>query len=534
MTSSDQRDTATRDELLRLARKQGIPGRSRMTRAQLAAELAERDGPAARPDADQQAPDQPAPEQKAPDQQTDGQPTAGQRPHGRAIASRVEAFRRMAEARAAGEMVLIPRMLTGNDRRVHVRQTVREDHEMRIAGHAIEAQEKFDKLAGSVYHFFRGTNLLFYRDLVGEDARLPTVLALGDVHPGNFGVMPSADNVPIFGVNDFDDAYYAPFTWDLKRGAVGFVLAAGEKGGHGPDKQRAITRRFLTGYVEGMASYAADATEDSEQLRLDNAPPLIAELIAGALETTRSEWLAGLLDETRGGFRTNDEVVPVSSRRAEFQDVVERFVEGNQVPVPERAGRMRVKDVAERKSAGTASLGLPRFFVLIEGPRADGTDDLLLEFKQARRSALSGLVPPSEYQMDGMADRIRHAQRVHLVNGDVFYGSVDIDGRSFMVRERAPFRDSISLGKLSRREWKEYAEICGRVLAHTHAMSDDSGNVDYDVEPAILEAIGSRELFVDDVLRFAEEAAARVRQDHEYFVADHALGAFRNVDVVYR
>ena len=123
---------------------------------------------------------------------------------------------------------------------------------------------------------------------------------------------------------------------------------------------------------------------------------------------------------------------------------------------------------------------------------------------------------------------------MHLVNGDVFYGSVDIDGGSFMVRERAPFRDSISLGSVSTSEWKEYAEICGRVLAHTHAMSDDSGLVDYDVEPAILDAMGSRDLFVDDVLRFAEEAAARVRQDHEFFVADHAMGAFRRVDVVYR
>ena len=87
---------------------------------------------------------------------------------------------------------------------------------------------------------------------------------------------------------------------------------------------------------------------------------------------------------------------------------------------------------------------------------------------------------------------------------------------------------------LSTSEWKEYAEICGRVLAHTHAMSDETGNVDYDVEPAILEAIGGRDLFVDDVLRFADEAAERVRRDHEYFVADHALGAFRSVDVVYR
>ncbi|MCZ2818380.1 DUF2252 domain-containing protein [Modestobacter sp. VKM Ac-2984] len=503
-------ESATRTELLRRAREQEVPGRSSMSKEELLDALTSDDqGHAASPD---------------------GMRGDGSRP----VHSRVDAFHLLAEARSRGEMVLIPRMLTGNDRRVHVRETVREDHETRIATGDLEAREKFDKLAGSVFHFFRGTNLLFYRDLVGEDSRLPTVLALGDVHPGNFGVMPSSDNVPIFGVNDFDDAYYAPFTWDLKRGAVGFMLGAAEKSGHGPKKQRAIARRFVRGYVAGIASYAADGQEQTEQLRMDNAPPLIAELISSTLETTRADWLADMLDDAGRGFRNDEELVPVSSRREEFQEIVDRYVAENEVPVPERAGRMRVKDVAERRGAGTASLGLTRYFVLITGVNDDGTDDLLLEFKRARRSALAGLVPPSGYEVDGQGDRIRHAQRVHLVSGDVFYGSVDIDGQSFMVRERAPFRDDISLGSLSTEEWKQYAEICGRVLAHTHAMSDETGNVDYDVEPAILEAIGGRDLFVDDILRFAEEATERVRQDHEYFVADHELGAFRSVDVVYR
>ncbi|MCZ2836640.1 DUF2252 domain-containing protein [Modestobacter sp. VKM Ac-2985] len=503
-------ESATRTELLRRAREQDVPGRSSMSKEQLVDALTSDDsGDTASSDA----------------LRGDG---------GRPVTSRVDAFRLLAEARARGEMVLIPRMLTGNDRRVHVRETVREDHETRIATGDLEARAKFDKLAGSIYHFFRGTNLLFYRDLVGEDARLPTVLALGDVHPGNFGVMPSSDNVPIFGVNDFDDAYYAPFTWDLKRGSVGFMLGAAEKGDLSRKKQLAVARQFVRGYVDGIASYAAEGQEQTEQLRMDNAPPLIAELLASTLETSRAEWLADLLEETRRGFRTDEEIVPVSSRREEFQGVVDRYVAENEIPVPERAGRMRVKDVAERRGAGTASLGLTRYFVLIAGVRDDGTDDLLLEFKRARRSALAGLVPPSGYEVDKQGDRIRHAQRVHLVDGDVFYGSVDIDGQSFMVRERAPFRDDISLGSLSAGEWKQYADICGRVLAHTHAMSDETGNIDYDVEPAILEAIGGRDLFVDDVLRFAEEAADRVRQDHEHFVADHALGAFRSLDVVYR
>ena len=517
---SDSLESTSRTDLLQRARAADIPGRSSMSKPQLIASLREREETAPRED------------RSADEQRSDGEVRGDGR---RRVGSRVAAFRQLAEARARGEMVLLPRMLRGNDRRTHVRETVREDHETRIATSDVEAREKFDKLAGSVFHFFRGTNLLFYRDILGEDARMPTVLALGDVHPGNFGVMPSADNVPVFGVNDFDDAFYAPFTWDLKRGVVGFMLGAAEKSGLGRKKQRGIAERFVRGYIEGIAAYAADGTEQDEQLRLDNAPPMIAELIEDVLQRSRAQWLSEtLLDEHGTGFRTDDTLVPASSRREEFQDLVDRYVRENDVAVPTRAGGMRVKDVAERKGAGTASLGLTRYYVLIEGPRADGTDDLLLEFKRARRSALAGLVPPSGFEVDKQGDRIRHAQHVHLVNGDVFYGSVDFDGHSFMVRERAPFRDDISLGSLSAGEWREYAGICGRVLAHTHAMSDENGLIDYDVEPAIMDAIGGHDLFVDDLLRFADEAVTRVRSDHAHFVADHRLGAFRSVDVVYR
>jgi hypothetical protein len=105
---------------------------------------------------------------------------------------------------------------------------------------------------------------------------------------------------------------------------------------------------------------------------------------------------------------------------------------------------------------------------------------------------------------------------------------------SFMSRERAPFRDDIDLDDLSKSQWMDYAAICGKALAHAHALSDDVGQLEHDIEPKIVAAIGGQKLFVDDIVRFAEEAADRVRSDHELFIADHSLGAFASVDVIYR
>lgn len=539
MANTTSLDEQSRQQLYELAKQRDIDGRSSMTKDQLLEALratgsdepardvldAEGPGPGVGTDYSDDGGGDHAADRSA-DNDQDGVADV--------TASRFDAFARLARARASGEVVMLPRSLAGNDRRMHVRQTVREDHQTRISQRSEDAQAKFAKLADSLFSFFRGTCLLFYRDLAGDDAWMPTVLTLGDVHPENFGVMPSADNVPIFGVNDFDEAYYAPFTWDLKRGAVGFMIAADEEGGHGAKRQRKIVRRFVNGYIDGISQYAEEQVEHEHQVRLDNAPKLIRKLIKDAMQE-RQEWLADdHHDEFGRGFRADDELVPISSRRDEFQSVIDRFVDENDVEVPARAGQMRVKDVAERKGAGTASLGLARYYLLIEGPEADSSDDLVIELKQARQSALAGLVPPSEYTFDGEADRIAHAHGVQLVRGDVFYGHIEFEGTSFMSRERAPYRDDIDLDDLSKKQWNRYAAICGESLAHAHALSDDVGELEHDIEPKIVEAIGNRKLFVDDIVRFAEEAADRVRRDHEFFIADHELGAFDSVDTVYR
>ncbi|WP_432537829.1 DUF2252 domain-containing protein [Kineococcus arenarius] len=506
-TAPDLRST-TRGELLDAARERGVPVGARMTKRELAERLSA----------------------EADDPRTDTHPD-----HQPRTASRVEPFRRLAQARADGDMVLLPRTLTGHDRRIHVRQTLREDHQVRIARGDEESRAKFDKLAGSLFSFFRGTSLLFYRDMAGEDAWMPTVLAAGDVHPDNFGVLPNRDEVPVFGIDDHDEAFFAPFTWDLKRGATGFVLAAGELGGKGRGKQEAIARAFVEGYVEAIGSYATEEGELDHELRRDNSPKLVRDLIDDSLSVSRAEWLAAdYLGEQLRGFKASKKLVPVSSRRQEFQGLVDRYVAANDLEVPERAAGMRVKDVAERKGQGTASLGLTRYYVLIEGPAGDGTDDVVLEFKQARRSSLNGLVPPSDFDSTGHGDRVAHAQRAQLVRGDAFYGSVEHDGLSLLVRERSPLRRSLDLEDLSGAQWVQYARVCGGVVAHVHALSDEAGGLDHDVEPTITAAIGPEELFVDDVVRFAVDAAERARTDHESFRADHALGAFRRVDVVYR
>ncbi|MBJ3761421.1 DUF2252 family protein [Maribius pontilimi] len=447
---------------------------------------------------------------------------------------RVDAYRELAERIAGGAQVVPPAMLSGEARRMHIRSTLREDHASRIEQRAQGAVDKFDTLAGDVFKFFRGTALLFYRDMVGSDQHMPTVMALGDVHPENFGVMPDKHGAPIFGVNDFDEVIYAPFTWDLKRGAVGFWVAADNVADMKRKKRRKVVKAFIKGYLAAMEDYAVHATEKNDSWRMDNSPKVIRRLFEQAWEE-RKDWLwDDYLKPNGRGFRSDDELQPISGDIEKFQKAVDALAESNGLDVPDRSPELRVKDVCVRHGQGTASLGLPRYYVLLEGPSKDATDDIIIEFKAARRSALEGLVPPSEFNAGDKAERIAHGQAVQLAHGDVFYGAVEIDGESFMSRERAPYRDDIDLDDLSYKSWKKYARACGAALAQAHALSDDLGQVDYDVEPSIIAAATPRHLFLRDTARWTEEVADRLKRDHEMFKQDHKLGAFDQVDMVYR
>ncbi|MFZ5962475.1 DUF2252 domain-containing protein [Thalassococcus sp. BH17M4-6] len=455
-------------------------------------------------------------------------------PHRRKAGSRVESYRKMATRIADGDVVMPPAQLSGLARRHHVRSTLREDHSARIEQQAPGARNKFAKLAKSRFKFFRGTALLFYRDMIGQDSHMPTVMALGDVHPENFGIMPDKNGVPIFGVNDFDETIYAPFTWDIKRGAVGFWIAAQEVGGMKRKKRRKVVKSFIKGYLHAMKRYANHATEKNDQYRMDNSPKVIKRLFEEAWEE-RQDWLwDDYLKPSGRGFRADDELQPISSEVEKFQKGINDLAKNNKIDKQDRAGSLKVKDVCVRHGQGTASLGLPRYYVLIEGPSKDATDDLIIEFKSARHSALEGLTPPTEFNAGDKGDRIAHGQKVQLAHGDIFYGAAEIDGESFMTRERAPFRDDIDLDELSYKTWRAYAKVCGAALAQAHALSDDLGEVDYDVEPSIVAAASPRKLFVTDILEFTETAADRLKSDHEMFRRDYKRGAFDQIDMIYR
>lgn len=436
---------------------------------------------------------------------------------------------------ARGDVEVPPEMLTGRHRRLHVRDTVIEDHLLRMQLVPSAVSSKFEGIARSPFPFFRGTAMLYYRDLAGSDAHLPFVPTVGDVHPENYGVLPGADGEPLFSLNDMDEAWMAPFTWDLGRGAVGFALAAIE-GGASRKKAMKVAKKFVAAYLDGVEKCVADPEEATRRVSGDDTPKVIRSYMKKA-GRSRESFLRKRIDFDELNFRETNRVRRRPGLTPLIDDAVRRYsrrVQPSSAKDELPKNFFRIHDVAIRTGSGTASRGLSRFWVLVEGWGKSAEDKVILELKMSRHSVLDGLAPVQS-TASGIEDEFDPAKRIadafdaFIVDGDPLYGYTDIEGVSFLVRERSPQKVNVDAGDFDTSELKKYAKLCGRMLARQHVRADRFLNgKDSDVGARILGA-GHTNIFLFDTLELVSEQVDTVLRDHAMFAADYVAGAFAEI-----
>lgn len=122
---------------------------------------------------------------------------------------------------------------------------------------------KLKKMQRGPYEWLRGTNTLYWRDLTEPGAaRISTafgdeassrVLLVGDPHPENVGTFRAADGTMIVDWNDLDAAGYGPFTADVRRLAIGMLVAAERV------DDAELAAAVVTGYTVQLAALASGA-----------------------------------------------------------------------------------------------------------------------------------------------------------------------------------------------------------------------------------------------------------------------------------
>ncbi|MFD8573605.1 DUF2252 domain-containing protein [Streptomyces sp. NPDC059639] len=394
---------------------------------------------------------------------------------------------------------------------------------------------KFRKMAASAFAFYRGTACLFYQDLEREqhggpylDDRTSRVWIHGDLHAENFGTYMDANGRLVFNVNDFDEAYVGPFTWDLKRFAASVALIGYAKA-FSDEQISALVCTYAAAYRERVHSLATGAKNDEvPPFTLDTADGPLLGALRDARARTRFELLDSMTEirdfERRfapGGGSIELDAATRYKVLAAFDGYLETLPESSLA----RPDSYRVKDVVGRRGIGIGSAGLPSYNILLEGNSDALENDVVIYVKQAQTPAVSRHItdPAIRDYFQHEGHRTVISQRALQAHADPWLGWTELNGSGQLVAEVSPYAVDLDWSDIDDpEEIDAVVADLGRATATMHGAADDQSGeslVPFSTERAIDAAIAADEDgFADLLVDFAHLYGARAREDHQIFV----------------
>lgn len=394
---------------------------------------------------------------------------------------------------------------------------------------------KYAKMMESPFRFFRGSAYLFYYDMTKIPFSFHTpddkpTWIQGDLHMENFGAFQNEQGDIVYDVNDFDEGYIGSYLYDVLRMSVSIALYA-EAQGVCVDEQQRLIIHYLQAYVKQLKRFR-NGKDDPFTLMFtkDNTKGAVRKVLKKLEKRQRNHLLDGITIVNEDGHRAfawSEEIQPVEDeQRQALQAVMKAYVETLDAENKQHLSFYHVKDMAVKHGTGTASIGLDRFYLLIEGGLdSGGIDDLVLEVKEVRTPVPAYFLTYHndfwrKYEHQG--ERVVATQKAMHHLEDPHLGYITIDNRHFYVRERSPYKKKVKADKLvTAEDFDAVLETMGKVTAKIHARADVGHEAElfsHHSEEEILDAIGDNfEQFCSQIVFAATTYKEQVNVDYELF-----------------
>ncbi|MDY7089729.1 MAG: DUF2252 domain-containing protein [Actinomycetota bacterium] len=393
-------------------------------------------------------------------------------------------------------------------------------------------RRKFRKMAASPFAFYRGSASLFYADLSGTyadnsflDEHTSRVWIHGDLHAENFGTYMNASGQLVFNVNDFDEAYVGPFSWDLKRFSASVALIGYSKA-LSDELITALVTGFAQSYLTELRALAHGGDDAIGSITLENADGVLRRVLQRARLSTRIDLLNSqtTVDDYERRFALADGVHEVDeATRSAVLEAYERYLPT--LPERTRPVASHIKDIKLRKGVGIGSAGLPSYNMLLEGHTQALENDVIIYMKQAQVPAVARWIDDNRVRgyFEHQGHRTAESQHALQAHADPWVGYTTLNGVGQLVAEVSPYAADLDWSDVN--EPDELAGVIadlGRAVARMHSVADDESShdlVDFSTEEAIVAAIDKDEAgFVQHLVEFAHRYGDQAREDHQDFV----------------
>ena len=376
---------------------------------------------------------------------------------------------------------------------------------------------KYKAMRASPFVFLRGTCHLFYerlpRDKVLDEA--PPVWICGDMHLENFGSYKADNRLIYFDNNDFDEACLAPALYELVRLLTSVLVGAA-------DLALSRAQALALCHTAVDAYGAALAFGKSRWIEAETSVGMVRDLFDALASRTRAAHLDRrtiLKGKTRVLKVDGKKALPVSdAQRAAVTQFMQKFAASESNP-----DFYRILDVA-RRIAGTGSLGVDRYVILVEG-KGSPDGNFLIDLKEALPSSVVPHVRTPQPAWQTEAQRVVEVQRRNQAVSQAFLHAVQFNQRSYVLRSLQPSEDRVALsdwnGKLPRLE--EVVNSMAELSAWAQLRS--GGRQKSSIADELI-AFGNRRDWQLPLIELATQCESQVAADWKAYCEAYDGGAF--------
>jgi uncharacterized protein (DUF2252 family) len=373
---------------------------------------------------------------------------------------------------------------------------------------------KYKVMKENLFRFFRGSCHLFYEDLAMEKdfPASPPGWICGDLHLENFGSYRSDNGQVYFDLNDFDEALLAPVIWEVVRLTTSIFIGFGSLGIE-DEKAENMAKLFLKSYTCTLLTGKPDYVESAM------ARGIICDFLAKVAKRKQR-----IILNKRTIFRKRRlQLITDSPKHFLIEEKLkeELFRHINEWLKTDENSPYNYKVVdGVFRLAGTGSVGLERYAFLLKSLNDTGFKYILLDMKEASPSALGPFVSVGQPAWVSEADRIVSIQKKMQNRCPALLSTSEFKGKSFIMQEMQPTKDSIDFTVLIDRYRDMYSVVdnMGMLTASSQLRSSgQEGSATTDE----LKRFAADVAWPEKVLEYARQYSYRVKGYYADFLEDY-------------
>ena len=381
---------------------------------------------------------------------------------------------------------------------------------------------KYRNMRTSPFVFLRGTCHLFYARLPNKSIfkNAPLTWNCGDMHLENFGSYKGDNRLTYFDMNDFDEAALAPLSWELVRLLTSLLVAA-DSLSISEFEALALCETLIEAYAEALAHGKATWQER------DTSTGVIHALLNDLRQRQRPAYLdrrtsvrgRGKLRQRSIRLDGKKALAATAAQKSKVTKLIGRYAKTQ--PNPEF---FNIIDIA-RRIAGTGSLGVDRYMILVEG-KGSPDGNYLLDLKNAMPSELARNSSVKQPTWLTEAHRVVDIERRMQAVSMAFLTAVTMDGAGYILRALQPSEDRISLDRHENDmpALVQTVTALAQIVASAHLRStgrNGSASADELID------YGNKSKWKTKLLNAAQQCARQVDSDWELYCQAYDAGVFQ-------